>query len=154
MPKSKSKTSPTATGAQTPVDPQYVNPFSVLSPETRWLMQNQIDNEIAKLERTAQELIAVKHSLISAGIQQAQQQAQTGPAIIGQGQIGQGQVAPPNAQPARKRGRPPGSKNKPKSAEPAEPADPVNPTQPTQTDMFSAAMDATRPERDAEFEAA
>lgn len=152
MPKSKSKTSPTATGAQTPVDPQYVNPFSVLSPETRWLMQNQIDNEIAKLERTAQELIAVKHSLISAGIQQAQQQAQSGPAIIGQGQVDL-----PKAQPARKRGRPPGSKNKPKSAEPAEPADPadpVNPTQPTQTDMFQQAMDATRPERDKEFEAA
>lgn len=152
MPKSKSKTSPAATGAQTPADPQYVNPFSVLSPETRWLMQNQIDNEIAKLERTAQELIAVKHSLISAGIQQAQQQAQSGPAIIGQGQ-----VDPPNAQPTRKRGRPPGSKNKPKSAEPAEPADPtdpVNPTQPTQTDMFQQAMDATRPDRDKEFQAA
>lgn len=153
MPKSKSTTSPAATGAQTPADPQYVNPFSVLSPETRWLMQNQIDLEIAKLERTAQELIAVKHSLISAGIQQAQQQAQSGPAIIGQGQIGQGQVAPPNAQPARKRGRPPGSKNKPKSAEPAPPAaDPVNPGQPQ--DHFGEAVDATRPERDQEFQAA
>lgn len=108
-------------------------------------MQNQIDLEIAKLERTAQELIAVKHSLISAGIAQSQSAEQ--PPV---------NIEIPKAQPQRQRGRPPGSKNKPKpQPEPPTqaPAEPVS-AQPTQAEMFQQAVDATRPEKDKEFEAA
>lgn len=136
MPKSKQLKTSTGTIGPAPIAP---NPFAGLSPETRWLMLRQIDDQIAALERTAQELISVKRMI-------SQVPATSEP-------LAQDPPEPANA-PARKRGRPPGSKNKPKSAEPAAPADPANPSQPTQENMFSEAVDATRPERDKEFQAA
>lgn len=121
--------------------PQPPNSLAGLSQDTRFLLIRQIDEEIARLERTANELIAVKNQMIGIANQEANRVAASSP------------TSTPAEPPAKRRGRPPGSKNKPK--EPVAPtppaADPVNPTQPTQTDMFQEAVEATRPERDEEF---
>jgi hypothetical protein len=119
------------------------------------LLIQRIDQDIAKLEQTAQELIAVRNGLIGAGIAQAA--AQQPPAMGNIGVVkgtGSAQPAAPAQVPAKKRGRPPGSKNKPKQAPEApagEPAQPAQPAQPTQEEMFKQAVDSTRPEMDEEF---
>lgn len=135
MPKNKTK------GPETPAPVTTTNPFLGMSQETRWLLSRQIDEQIAGLERTAQELLGVKHQLISAGIQAAEAQGGPGPMVA------LGAIHPV---PARKRGRPAGSKNKPKSEGQSDGQSQASPV----ADTFAQAVEATKPEHDAEFAAA
>jgi hypothetical protein len=116
-----------------------VNPLAGLGQEARYLLIRRIDQEIEDMERIAQELMDVRASLL--GPQTAAAQAQANPAPV-----------VPASQPQKRRGRPPGSKNKPKGekGEKGE-ATPIPAQPPTQEEMFKEAVDATRPEMDKEF---
>ena len=126
------------------------------------MLIQQIDQQIAGLEKTANELTAVRQSLGVTGISPLSPlagAAQQNIANIGVGKDrGKATFANtdpnPKSEPAKKRGRPPGSKNKPK-ANPANPQtdSPVAPAEAAlaQEELFAEGVDATRPERDEEF---
>jgi len=165
MPKRKQNQNQHRAGAGTnvPAPAPIFNPLQNLSQESRFLLIQQIDQQIAGLEKTANELTAVRQSLTAVGV------SPTIPASVAN--IGMGKdrgkatfanTDPnPKSEPAKKRGRPPGSKNKPKANpqtdSPAEaPADSPDadissaPAR-TQEELFAEGVDATRPERDEEF---
>jgi hypothetical protein len=161
MPKRKQKNTSTGQGKANLATPAPTfqlppNPLMGLGQDARYLLIQRIDQEIGRLEQTAQELIAVRNGLIGVGIAQAQAAQPSVAGTIGviKG-TGLAQSAPPEQVPAKKRGRPPGSKNKPTQAPEAqagEQAQSAQPAQPTQEEMFKEAVDATRPEMDEEFQ--
>jgi len=164
MPKRKQNQNQHRAGAGTnvPAPAPIFNPLQNLSQESRFLLIQQIDQQIAGLEKTANELTAVRQSLGVMGISPLSplaSAAQQNIANIGVGKDrGKATFANtdpnPKSEPAKKRGRPPGSKNKPKQA-PEAPADSPADTSPaparTQEELFAEGVDATRPERDEEF---
>lgn len=116
-----------------------VNPLAGLGQEARYLLIRRIDQEIGDMERVARELMDVRASLL--GPQTATAPTQDNPAPV-----------VPASQPQKRRGRPPGSKNKPKGGQEGEKGEGVASAQPpTQEEMFKEAVDATRPEMDKEF---
>jgi hypothetical protein len=166
MPKRKQNQNQHRAGAGTnvPAPAPIFNPLQNLSQEARFLLIQQIDQQIAGLEKTANELTAVRLSLTAAGVTGISPlsplagAAQQNIANIGVGKDrGKATFANtdpnPKSEPAKKRGRPPGSKNKPKANpqtdSPAVPAD--TPAASTQDELFAEGVDATRPERDEEF---
>lgn len=162
MPKRKQNQNQHRAGAGTfvPAPAPIFNPLQNLSQESRFLLIQQIDQQIAGLEKTANELTAVRQSLTAAGVTGMAGAAQQNISNIGVGKDrGKATFANtdpnPKSEPTKKRGRPPGSKNKPKanpqtdSPAPAVPAD--TPAASTQEDLFAEGVDATRPERDEEF---
>jgi len=170
MPKRKQNQNQHRAGAGTnvPAPAPIFNPLQNLSQESRFLLIQQIDQQIAGLEKTANELTAVRLSLTAAGVTGISPlsplagAAQQNIANIGVGKDrGKATFANtdpnPKSEPAKKRGRPPGSKNKPKQApeapadSPAVPADTSPVSASTQEDLFAEGVDATRPERDEEF---
>jgi hypothetical protein len=76
MPKRKQKNTSTGQGKANLATPAPTfqlppNPLMGLGQDARYLLIQRIDQDIAKLEQTAQELIAVRNGLIGAGIAQA-----------------------------------------------------------------------------------
>lgn len=137
MPKSKNKTQPiTAATVAAAV------PMPAIGPEARQLLLCRIDQQLADLQKVADDLMAVRNSLTQS--HQAEMQA-TVQKILDQDGPGPGPV------PTKKRGRPAGSKNKPKQdKQPDQPAPAEQPAGQDQ-DLFQSAVAATWPERDQEF---
>lgn len=142
MPKNKTK------GPETPAP--VITPVPDIGQEARSLLLQTIDQQLADLERVAQDLLAVRKSLTATATSNMEN-------LLGRiSGAGNTQAGPA----VRKRGRPPGSKNKPKgegqgegpgegqsnkgqsSASPA-----------ADTDTFAQAVEATKPEHDKEFAA-
>ena len=128
MPKNKTK------GPETPAP--VITPVPDIGQEARSLLLQKIDQQLADLERVAQDLLAVRKSLTAAASISMENTLQV-------------------MQAARKRGRPPGSKNKPKTdgqgKSQGEGQSSASPG--ADTDTFAQAVEATKPEHDKEFAA-
>lgn len=139
MPKNKAK------GPETPAP--IITPVPDIGLEARSLLLQKIDQQLADLERVAQDLLAVRKSLTAAASSSMENlltriadgyapgPAQAGPAV-------------------RKRGRPPGSKNKPKGEGQEEgPGEGQSDGGQGAEDSFAQVVEATKPEHDKEFAA-